>query len=109
MNEDDRFKKASSLFYADCFSNCLNLSQHEEAESLEREREEQCLPHNPPALREGCKPLPLPSANPMGQEMLEEGPSGQPERDHAMHQQSFTCRRKVTARDTAQSLPGPLI
>lgn len=108
MNEADRFKKASSLFYADCFSDCLNLSQREEAESLEEEWEEQRLAHNPPALGEGSKPLPLPSANPVGQEMWQEGLFGCQEGDHAMHQPSLTCRSMVTAQDTAQSLPGPL-
>lgn len=55
MNEGDRFKKASSLFYADCFSDSLNLSHHEEAESLEREQEEQCPSYNPATLWRGCE------------------------------------------------------
>lgn len=69
MKEDDRFKKASLLFYADCFSNCLNLSQWEQAESLEKEWEEQCPPCNPPVLWEECEPLP--GADTTEQEMWE--------------------------------------
>lgn len=45
----------------------------------------------------------LPSANPTGQEMWQEGLSGCEEADHAMHQPSFTCRNRVTAQDTVQS------
>lgn len=87
MNRDDRFKKASSLFYADCFSNCLNFSQHEDAGSLEEKftvvlQSCQHLPRIRPTgvgnagvrrahitqLEQAVNSRPLPSTDPMGRD-----------------------------------------
>lgn len=65
MNRDDRFKKASSLFYADCFSNCLNFSQHEDAGSLEEKFT---------VVLQSCQHLPRDQVNRSGQCWCEEGP-----------------------------------